>query len=175
MPTRRKGVVQDINGGSRSEASPDDMFKNVREKLAHDASVYMFMSDKMKEFEAEKKKAAEKIRGFLAAHPEVLNQVGNHREVVVEFQNLMEILVRLQVAVSASYADDAIQWLRNKLGAEAETYIVKREELVPGAAEALYNAGKITEQEVSNMVVTKSTESLIVKEHGKKTIRKKKA
>lgn len=179
MPQRSKSGGNDNGGGVKTAPTSNTVATKqpdipVIEQLAHFAGVYLFMAEKVKEFDNDKKKAGEDIKQILQKHPEVLQQVGAHREVTVDIPAALQVLIRLQTSMSVAYADDTIQFLRNKLGSEAEQYIIKREELAEGAIEALYNAGKISKDEAEGALVVTKKEALYVKEVGTKPKRHKK-
>jgi hypothetical protein len=183
MPQRAKTAATNNGGGQTTTAPkivapsnpPQGGGVQALETLTHNAGIYLAMHEKVKEYEAEKEKAGVTLKKVIAEHPELLEQNGEHRETTVLFSGMIEILVRMQKAVSAKTTDDAIQVLRNKLGANLDKYIIVREELVDGALEALYNGGYITRQDVEDLTVVTSRESLIVKEakSSKATPRKK--
>ena len=172
MPQRGKTAATNKGGGQDTTApkvvapttpQPGDTFLAL-EQLSHLAGVYLIMHEKVKEYDEEKGKAGEQIKTLLTANPTLLTQNGEHRETTVMFSGVLEILVRLQKSVSVKTTDDAIQALRNKLGANVDKYIIVREELAEGALEALYNGGFITQKDVEDLTVITSRESLIVKE-----------
>lgn len=173
MPQRTKTAAID-NGGGQSTTVPKvaatpkpqtgDTQIGALEKLTHNAGIYLAMHEKVKEYEGEKEKAGNELKAVIATNPELLEQNGEHRETTVLFSGVLEILVRMQKATSVRPTDDAIQVLRQKVGANLDKYLIVREELVDGALEALYNGGFITKQDVEDLMVVTSRESLIVKE-----------
>lgn len=187
MPRRNKSGAATIGGEEQNLAPvvPDPQttkpeFSPVGdtevEQLAHMAAVYVAMHEKAKEFEEEKKKQGVQIKALLDAHPELLSQVGAHRETTVNFSGLEEFLIRLQVSSSVSYTDDAIQSLRNKVGANVDRFIIVREELADGALAILLQEGFITPADVQALTVETRKEALYVKSldnKAKKPARKK--
>lgn len=181
MPQRKKAGASNIvdnNDGGTVSTPPPAVSTTARpelspvgptdfEHLSHQAHIYVGMHQNAKEASEEKEKCGDAIKGILAIHPEYLSQVGDHREVVVNFSGLAEYMIRLQKSVRVRYTDDAIQWLRNKLGQDAERFVIQREELAEGALAILLQEGKIDNNDVARLTDVKETESLIVKSTGK--------
>jgi hypothetical protein len=73
-----------------------------------------------------------------------------------------QIKVKDQNSDRVSKVDNIVDLLREKLGDEAESYIVKTETIQDKALEQLFAAGKISEDDLREWTVVKSIKSLIV-------------
>lgn len=164
MPVRKTTKGADSQSAPISQKpAPQVSQTGTLETLANLAGVYTFSHAKIKEFTTEKDKAGKTIKELLQENPQVLAQVGEHREVVVNLGTI-PILVRLQKSESVKIVDNVIDSLRDKLGLAAEKYIVRTESLVPGALVDLFNGGLLSKEEVEELTTTLVTHSLIVKE-----------
>lgn len=141
--------------GNLTQEKPTD-------KLVKSGIIYLDLKNKLTALTKERDKFNTMIKDALKLVKLVPN--GKHREILLPVPaSDSKILFRIQVSEKVGHADNAVETLRNKLGKEAETWIVKTEMLHPSAIEQLYTMGKLTDEDVKELTTVGTTESLIVK------------
>lgn len=142
---------------------PNQKALEARERLSGLAAHHLNLKDQAKELDVSVVASTTKIKEtFAEAGPEAN---GKHSEVHLLLPDgVTRVLVQLQTKESVSMRPNLLALLRQRLGAEAEPYIVKQEVLVPNALEQLVTQGKLSRDDLDLLLETKTSKSLIVKE-----------
>lgn len=110
-----------------------------------------------------------KIKQLGEENADLFVKNGAHREVYAPLgDGVNEIFIQFQHKESVSLVSNAVDLIRQKLGKKADNYIMTVEVLHENALQAMRNAGLITDQDILDLTVSKSSESLIVKANKKK-------
>ena len=95
---------------------------------------------------------------------------GKHLEANLDLgDGLNVIFVQLQEKESVSMNSTVISDFREKIGEEAEMFILKVEQLQPNALANAFDMGLLTVDDVADMTTTKVSHALIVKPAKKKS------
>ena len=159
--------------------------KPTEEKIVADKSVHEGVSPevlelagigaeylRLKKNEAKLKKDIEgknKLIKEKLDKPEVYDLNGKHKELYAPLgDGVNEIFFQLQCRESVKTVPNIIELVRKKLGATAESYIMKVEVLHDTALQSLLNSNLITDADILEWTTTSETYALNVKVNKKK-------